>query len=78
MRLYLSSFRNGNKPEELLKLLGEGRRTALICNAMDMVADEAARVASNTSESERLSSIGLASAGRSSGPSATRPSTWSR
>lgn len=28
MRLYLSSFRNGNNPEELLKLLGDGRRTA--------------------------------------------------
>ena len=53
MRLYLSSFRNGDKPEELLKLLGEGRRTALICNSMDMVEDEA-RTISNEAEIARL------------------------
>ncbi len=58
MRLYLSSFREGNKPEELLRLLGEGRRTALICNAMDMV-EEDARADSNTREIERLKAIGL-------------------
>jgi len=58
MRLYLSSFRNGNKPEELLKMLGGGKRTALICNAMDMV-EETARVESNEREAERISGIGL-------------------
>lgn len=58
MRLYLSSFRNGNKPEELLKLLGEARRTGVICNAMDMV-EEGARRESNDREVERIASIGL-------------------
>lgn len=58
MRLYLSSFRSGNKPEELLKLLGNGRRTALIFNAQDWktAADRATDFAA---ESERLQSIGL-------------------
>lgn len=58
MRLYLSSFRNGNKPEELLRLLGTGRRTALIANSMDFL-DESARSGSVAQETERLKSIGL-------------------
>lgn len=58
MRLYLSSFRNGNRPEQLLGLLGTGRRTALIHNAQDFLpADE--REAKLTEEIERLRSIGL-------------------
>jgi dipeptidase E len=58
MRLYLSSFRNGNKPEELLKLLGDGRRTALIFNAQDWKsADD--RATDLAAESERLQSLGL-------------------
>jgi dipeptidase E len=40
MKLYLSSFRNGNNPGELLKLLGNGRRTALIFNAQDLKPQE--------------------------------------
>jgi dipeptidase E len=58
MRLYLSSFRNGNKPEELLKLIGDGRRTAVICNAVDFTpaADRAEKCAA---EIERLKGIGL-------------------
>ena len=58
MRLYLSSFRNGNKPEEILKLLGSGRRTALIINAQDWksVNDRATDLAA---ESERLQYLGL-------------------
>jgi dipeptidase E len=35
MRLYLSSFRIGNAHGELLRLMGSGRRTALILNADD-------------------------------------------
>ncbi|HEV2402633.1 MAG TPA: Type 1 glutamine amidotransferase-like domain-containing protein [Candidatus Saccharimonadales bacterium] len=58
MRLYLSSFRNGNKPDELLKLLGPGRRTALIQNAQDMLSVEE-RKASLGQEMERLKSIDL-------------------
>jgi dipeptidase E len=58
MRLYLSSFRNGNKPEELLKLLGKGRRTALINNAQDFLppSDRSSR---KDEEIDRLKSIGL-------------------
>ncbi len=58
MRLYLSSFRNGNKPEELLKLLGDGRRTALIFNAVDFKSD-ADRNEDLARETERLQSLGL-------------------
>lgn len=58
MRLYLSSFRLGNRPEELLKLLGDGRRTALILNAQDWKNPED-RAADFAGESERLQSIGL-------------------
>ncbi len=58
MRLYLSSFRNGNKPEELLALLGDGRRTAVINNALDFV-DDAGRADSLLNENDRLKEIGL-------------------
>jgi dipeptidase E len=58
MRLYLSSFRNGNKPEELLKLIGEGRRTALISNAQDWKS-QADRTADLEQESARLKNMGL-------------------
>ncbi|OIQ78256.1 putative peptidase [mine drainage metagenome] len=35
MRLYLSSFRMGNRPDQLLALAGGGGRVAVIVNAMD-------------------------------------------
>jgi dipeptidase E len=35
MRLYLSSFRMGNRSDQLLGLAGPGRRVAVIANAMD-------------------------------------------
>lgn len=58
MRLYLSSFRNGNKPEKLLELLGDGRRTAVIFNAVDFKS-EADRATDYAAEAERLKSISL-------------------
>ena len=58
MRLYLSSFRNGNKTEELLKLLGKGRRTALINNAQDFLSSPD-RSSRRDEEVDRLKSIGL-------------------
>lgn len=58
MRLYLSSFRNGNKPEKLLELLGEGRHTAVIFNAVDF-RTEADRATDYAAEAQRLKSIGL-------------------
>lgn len=58
MRLYLSSFRSGNKPQELLRLLGNGRRTALIMNAQDWQSQED-RASDLARESGRLRDIGL-------------------
>lgn len=58
MRLYLSSFRNGDAPEELLKLLAKGRRTALVCNAVDFET-AAERQRKLQEETERLRAIGL-------------------
>ena len=58
MRLYLSSFRLGNKPEELLTLLAGRKRTALIHNAMDFAGSEG-RAASLKREVDSLKSIGL-------------------
>ncbi|MFD6880242.1 Type 1 glutamine amidotransferase-like domain-containing protein [Streptomyces sp. NPDC054904] len=59
MRLYLSSFRIGNRPEELLRLLGNGgRRTALILNADDY-KDAEGRAASLQRELDELTGIGL-------------------
>jgi len=58
MRLYLSSFRNGNHPEQLHRLIGSGRRTALIVNAMDFIPADV-RAAKYAEEAERLKSMGL-------------------
>ncbi|EST26304.1 hypothetical protein N566_24165 [Streptomycetaceae bacterium MP113-05] len=59
MKLYLSSFRLGNRPDELLRLLGDGgRRTALILNADDY-KDAEGRAASLQRELDELSGIGL-------------------
>jgi dipeptidase E len=58
MRLYLSSFRNGNHPEQLHRLIGGGRRTAVIANAMDFVPAEI-RSAKYAAEADRLKSMGL-------------------
>lgn len=35
MKLYLSSYKLGNKPEEMLPLIGNNKRTAVIANAQD-------------------------------------------
>lgn len=58
MRLYLSSFRKGNKPDELLKLLAGRARTALILNADDYKSAED-RAASLQREMNELRSLGL-------------------
>lgn len=58
MRLYLSSFRIGDSPQALLRLLGNGRRTALIANACDALSTED-RIESTWQEMGRLAAIGL-------------------
>lgn len=40
MRLYLSSFRIGNKPQEWLDMIGDNKRTAVIVNAKDFKPEE--------------------------------------
>lgn len=58
MRLYLSSYRMGNKPEELLKLLKGNTRTALIANYVDYRDPEEIHIR-NQQELKDLTSHGL-------------------
>ena len=58
MRLYLSSFRMGNRPDELINLLGDGRRTAVIMNAADASLPER-RAVGLADELARLREVGL-------------------
>lgn len=63
MRLYLSSFRNGDHPERLLDLVGRGRsavgaRVAVIANGID-AEDAGVRKAGVAGEFERLGALGL-------------------
>jgi dipeptidase E len=58
VRLYLSSFRVGNRPEELLHLLSGGRRTALILNADDYKSPQD-RAVSGEREFAELRALGL-------------------
>lgn len=41
MRLYLSSYGIGNHPEELIKLVGDNKKVAIILNAIDFGTEEA-------------------------------------
>lgn len=58
MRLYLSSFGLGDRPDELLALLGEGRRAAVVLNAKDG-SSPASRATILAQEIESLSGLGL-------------------
>lgn len=59
MRLYLSSFRLGLNPSELVRLAGgRGAKTLFVANAVDML-DEAAREATIEKELVDLRGIGL-------------------
>ena len=62
MRMYLSSFRPGQHHEHLLRPAGDGRRTALVPNALDnMPAQDpelvVSHIALNTVYPERFSSL---------------------
>jgi len=48
----------GNNPDALLRLLGAGRRTAVIANACDSLAAED-RLESTRQEMDRLIAVGL-------------------
>ena len=58
MRLYLSSFRIGNIPDELVRLFGYGKRVAIIANATDLVTNEE-RVLKIRMENELLENLGF-------------------
>lgn len=58
MRLYLSSFGLGNRPQDLVELLRGGKRVAVILNAKDGSTPEG-RLASLDGELENLRSLGL-------------------
>jgi len=58
MRMYLSSFRLGDAVPELLRLVGEGRRTAVVANAADVHGD-GPREQLILDEFEMLGGIGL-------------------
>lgn len=54
----MSSFRLGNKPEELVNLLASGKRAAVICNAEDY-KEKDVRAASAEREINSLKSLGI-------------------
>lgn len=58
MRLYLSSFRMGDHPEELVRLAGDGARVAVIANAVDGAPADVRRAAVEV-ENVALSGLGL-------------------
>lgn len=58
MRLYLSSYKLGNQPDELLKLLPHRKKTAIIHNAVDYLPDSRESHHS-PDEVKRLEDIGL-------------------
>jgi len=57
MRLYLSSYGIGNKPEKLVNLVGENKRVALIANATDL--DESYRSVGVEKQFSVLKSLGF-------------------
>ncbi len=58
MRLYLSSFRLGNRPDVMVNLLDGKKRAAIIMNAGDLSSPEK-RAASYLMEFELLAGLGL-------------------
>ncbi len=58
MRLYLSSYGLGNQPGEMMPLIGDNKRTAIIMNAQDNALPEA-RAERLQREIENLTRLGL-------------------
>ncbi|HMH69981.1 MAG TPA: Type 1 glutamine amidotransferase-like domain-containing protein [Candidatus Saccharimonadales bacterium] len=58
MRLYLSSFRIGEKPQDLVSVFGYGKRVAIIANATDM-QDAEERLTKVQAESSVLQNLGF-------------------
>lgn len=58
MRLYLSSYKLGNQPEQMLPLIKGGKKTAIIMNAQDNVLPER-RAERLLEEIDNLTGLGL-------------------
>ena len=58
MRLFLSSYKLGNKPDELLALVGNNKRTAIIMNSQDAKTPES-RAERLQQEIDALTALGL-------------------
>ena len=58
MRLYLSSYQMGDHPEELVRLTGSRKRTALIMNAIDL-DDSRTRAIKLQKQTSHLKELGL-------------------
>lgn len=59
MKLYLSSFRIGNKSQDLASAFGTNKKVAVIVNAMDFLDDGSIRQSKVEDESRALREIGL-------------------
>src|SRR5919109_5303802 len=58
MRLYLSSFKLGNRPDRLVSLIGPGKAVAVIMNALDNFPDDRAQWLAG--QIDALAGLGLA------------------
>jgi dipeptidase E len=59
MKLYLSSYKFGDKPEKLTQLAPSNKRIALIANALDFSADLDRRAASEQKQIDGLKELGF-------------------
>jgi len=59
MKMYLSSYRLGDKPQELVNLVGENKKVAVIQNAMDIPIEPEAKKAGIQREIDDLKGLGF-------------------
>ena len=59
MKLYLSSFRLGDHPQQLVDMVGENKKVAVIANSIDFGNDPESRKASVQREIDGLTNLGL-------------------
>jgi dipeptidase E len=59
MKLYLSSYKVGEKSQKLFEMFGNNKNVAVIANAMDFIVDENERHISVQKELDALKQIGL-------------------
>jgi len=59
MKLYLSSYRLGNKPEVLVNLVSANKKAVVIGNAMDFLTEDAGRKESVQREMDDLTNLGF-------------------